>query len=102
MTNVVPFRAKRVTQAVQQAPAEPLTVSTIRLAEALLTIKAVDKDVEAVDEALQLFVDTVKRGKTSVDVSSPSLLKYTCYLKQGLEGYAAVLTTISGIRAGRV
>jgi hypothetical protein len=95
MTNVVPFRAKRVTQAVQQAPAEPLTVSTIRLAEAVLTIKAVD-------EALQLFVDTVKRGKTSVDVSSPSLLKYTCYLKQGLEGYAAVLTTISGIRAGRV
>jgi hypothetical protein len=102
MTNVVPFRAKRVVQAVRQTPAEPLIVSTIRLAEALLTIQAVDKDSKAVDEALQLFVDTVKRGKTSVDVSSPSLLKYTCYLRQGHEGYTKVTETVSNIRAGRV
>lgn len=102
MTNVVPFVARKAAQAVQQATTQPITTSTIRLVEALLTVAAVDKDREAVEEALQLFIAAVRAGKATVDVTTPCLLKYRRYMQGGDDSYETVLDVVSKVRMGKL
>lgn len=101
MNNVILFKSKPVAT-IHETIHEPLTVPTIRLAEALLTIMVVDKDKEATEQALLLFADAVRKGYTVVDVTSQSVLKYIQYLEGGHEGYSVVCDTMNAIRAGRI
>jgi hypothetical protein len=101
MSNVVKFPPAKKPK---PTPTQSVTITLSRLAKALLAVRFEDSDMEATEEALQLFAQAVRARHETVDVVTPNLLRYEHYLdidaEGGKEGYMKVCDLVNRLGTG--